>query len=86
MAMSVNELAITVITASVDSDEPWGYIDYALGWARSISRPGWGARKVITSWWAAQRAVEQAAWQAVVGEGLVSEAKALALRAAVWHT
>jgi hypothetical protein len=83
-ATPVTDLGITVITGSSDSTDLYDHCDYAIGWTRTTKQITWGAKKIITGWWAAQRRLDQGAWEIVLKEGAVSAEKAMSWRKSVW--
>lgn len=74
-----------VVTASVDSDEVYGYEDLAIGYFRGGVPIREGSRKMIKRWWRRRkREDEQAAWVDVWAKGLIGEEEALDWRDAIW--
>lgn len=85
-AVHVPGLRLVCFTASVDSDENYGYTDLAIGFTRSRTLSIRGAQTAILKWWCAHRACEQGPWDDVLGRGLIRAAEARRWRKAVWGT
>ena len=47
----VREWGVHIVTASQDSDEIYGYEDFAIGWVDDKTSSLHGARKVLTDYW-----------------------------------
>ena len=74
-----------VVTASVDSEDLYGYTDIAIGWfpADEPWRPA--CRRVITKWWHGMHVDwHQEAWAYLFEPGLVSDEEANEWRWGVW--
>ena len=74
-----------IVTASRDSDEPWGCTDHAIGKFAAQVPVLDGARRVITDYWQYQRENNcQARWASSISEGLVDGRTADTWADAVW--
>lgn len=73
-----------VVTASSDSTDSYGVLDFAIGWFRSSVDRVAGSRRVLTRWWRHARGCEGSPWAYLFNEGLIDQDDAWRMRRAVW--
>jgi hypothetical protein len=73
-----------VVTASADSTDSYGVLDFAIGWFRSSVDPVVGSRRVLTRWWRTARSSEGSPWAYLFNTGLIDEDEANRMRRSVW--
>jgi hypothetical protein len=73
-----------VVTASSDSTDSYGVLDFAIGWFRSSVDRLVGSRRVLTRWWRLARGCEGSPWAYLFNEGLIGQEDAYRMRQAVW--
>jgi len=73
-----------VVTASADSPESYGVLDFAIGWFRSSLDLLDGSRRVLKRWWRTARGSDGSAWAYLFNEGLIDQDEALRMRRTVW--
>lgn len=80
----VPQLDMRIVTASQDSNDIWGVTDLAIGKCRAVRTPGWGTKKIITSWWKRARGAEPMPWERLDQAGLITEERTWKWRKDVW--
>lgn len=75
-----------VVTASADSLDSYGVLDFAIGWFRASEDIVAGSRRILKRWWRAARGSEGAPWVCLFNEGLIDAAEAYRMRRLVWPT
>jgi hypothetical protein len=74
----------SVVTASADSTDAYGYTDIAIGWF--VATVDWrtGCKRVITDWWRQRLEYDGEAWEYLFNAGAVPEEEAYKWREEIW--